>query len=123
MTSTMTLMTTMTTTTMTTRTTMMTTTKTTAMTLDNNAIICLSYYPFGGKLLKPGNRFCRLPNDRRPTTNNQPATEELNNSGNRAWHRPCITNNLFEVWKNLVIFGGRPIGAAVEALLAKDVNW
>jgi hypothetical protein len=28
-----------------------------------------------------------------------------------------------EVWQNLAIFGGTPIGGAVEALLTKVVNW
>jgi hypothetical protein len=27
-----------------------------------------------------------------------------------------------EVWQNLAIFGGRPIGGAVEALLTKTIN-
>jgi hypothetical protein len=30
---------------------------------------------------------------------------------------------MFEVWQNWAIFGGRPIGATVEALLTKVVNW
>jgi hypothetical protein len=30
---------------------------------------------------------------------------------------------MFEVWQNLTPFGGRLIGAAVEALLTKVVNW
>jgi hypothetical protein len=29
---------------------------------------------------------------------------------------------LFEVWQNLAIFGGRPIGGAVEALFNKVVD-
>jgi hypothetical protein len=33
------------------------------------------------------------------------------------------TNNMFEVWQNLVPFGSRTIGGAVEALLAKFVDW
>jgi hypothetical protein len=32
------------------------------------------------------------------------------------------TNNMLEVWQNWVIFGGRPIGGAVKALLTKVVN-
>jgi hypothetical protein len=28
-----------------------------------------------------------------------------------------------EVWQNVAIFGGRPIGGAFEALLTKVVNW
>jgi hypothetical protein len=28
-----------------------------------------------------------------------------------------------EVWQNLAIFGGRPIGGAIEALLTKVINW
>jgi hypothetical protein len=30
---------------------------------------------------------------------------------------------MFEMWQNLAILGGRQIGAAVEALLTKAVNW
>jgi hypothetical protein len=29
---------------------------------------------------------------------------------------------MFKVWQNLAIFGGRPIGTAVEALLTKNGN-
>jgi hypothetical protein len=58
-----------------------------------------------------------------PTTNDQQLTaEELNYSGDRAWQHQRPTNNLLEVCKNLAIFGGRPIGTAVEALLTKVVK-
>jgi hypothetical protein len=69
-------------------------------------------------------------NDQRPTTNNQRlrttdqlTTEKLKYSCNRAQWRQCPTNNLLEVWQNLAPFSGRPIGAAVEALLMIVVNW
>jgi hypothetical protein len=39
-----------------------------------------------------------------------------------ARQQQCPTNNLLEVWQNLAIFDGRPIGGAVEALLTKVVN-
>jgi hypothetical protein len=29
---------------------------------------------------------------------------------------------MFEVWQNLALFGGRPVGSAVEALLNKVIN-
>ncbi len=48
--------------------------------------------------------------------------EELKYSCNRARRRPRPTNNLLEVWQNLAPFSGRPIGAAVEALLTKVFN-
>jgi hypothetical protein len=43
--------------------------------------------------------------------------EESKYSRNRAWRRRCPSINLLEVCQNLAIFGSRPIGAAVEALL------
>jgi hypothetical protein len=52
----------------------------------------------------------------------QLVAEELKYSRNRAWRRQRPSNNLLEVWQNLAIFGGRPIGAAVEALLTIIVN-
>jgi hypothetical protein len=62
-------------------------------------------------------------NDQQPTTNDQqPTAEELNYCGNRAWQHQRPTNNLLEVCKHLTIFGGRVIGATVEALLTKVVN-
>jgi hypothetical protein len=55
-------------------------------------------------------------------TNKRLTAEELNYSGDRArWHQHP-TNNLLEVWQNLALFGGRPIGGIVEALLTKVVN-
>jgi hypothetical protein len=56
-----------------------------------------------------------------PTTNQQVA-EELKYSHNRAQRHQHPTNNLLEVWQNSAIFGGRPIGSAIEALLTKVVN-
>ncbi len=69
-------------------------------------------YPFGGK----------PPKARQPLlwTTDQPATDELKYSQDRAWRHPRTTKNLLEVWQNLAI-GGRPIGGAVEALLTKVV--
>jgi hypothetical protein len=67
-----------------------------------------------GNLPKPGNPYCGLTNNR-PT--DQLSAEELKyscHSAQRCW-RP--TNNLLEVWQKLAIFGCRPFGAAVEALL------
>jgi hypothetical protein len=56
-------------------------------------------------------------------TNNQlPTTEELNYSSKRARRHPHPTNNLLEVCKTLVIFGGRPIRAAIKVLLMIVVN-
>ncbi len=52
----------------------------------------------------------------------QPTAEEFNYSRNRARQHQCPTNNLLEVWQNSAIFGGRPIGAAIEVLLTKVVN-
>jgi hypothetical protein len=74
-----------------------------------------------GNLLKPGNPYCG-PADKQPTTNNQPATEELKYGQDRARRRRCPTNKMFEVWQNLAPFGCRPIGGIVEALLTKVVN-
>jgi hypothetical protein len=69
-------------------------------------------------LPKPRNPYCG-PTDQ-PT--NQLLAEKLKYSRDRArWHQ-CPTNNLLEVWQNLAIFGGRPIGAAVEALLTIVVS-
>jgi hypothetical protein len=68
-----------------------------------------------GNLLKPGNPYCR------PMTNRLVA-EELKYSHNRARRRQRPSNNLLEVWQNSAIFGSRPIGAAVEALLTIIVN-
>jgi hypothetical protein len=63
-------------------------------------------------------------NNQQPTTNNQqPATEELKYSRNRARRHQCPTNNLLKVWQSLAPFGGRPIGAAVEVLLAIVLIW
>jgi hypothetical protein len=56
----------------------------------------------------------------RPT--NQLLAEELKYSRDRAWRHQRPTNNLLEVWQNLAIFGSRPIGGTVEALLTKVVN-
>jgi hypothetical protein len=53
----------------------------------------------------------------------QLTAEELNYSGYRAWHCPRATINMLEVRQNMAIFGGRPIGAAIEVLLLKVVNW
>jgi hypothetical protein len=56
-------------------------------------------------------------------TNNRPTAEEqLNYSGDRARRHQRLTNNLLEVWQNSAIFGGRPIGGAIEALLTKVVT-
>jgi hypothetical protein len=55
-------------------------------------------------------------------TDRQPTAEELKYSCNRARQRQRPTNNLLKVWQNLAIFGGRPIGAAVETLLTIVVN-
>jgi hypothetical protein len=41
---------------------------------------------------------------------------------NRARRRQRPTNYMFKVWQNLALFGGRPIGGTVEALLNKVVN-
>ncbi len=58
----------------------------------------------------------------RPTDQRLTA-EELKCSRNRARRRRRSTNNLLEVWQNSAPFvGGRPIGAAVEALLTKVLN-
>jgi hypothetical protein len=58
---------------------------------------------------------------------NQPTdqltAEESKYSHNRAQQRQHPTNNMFEVRQNLAIFGGRPIGIAIEALLTIVVNW
>ncbi len=75
-----------------------------------------------GNLPKSGNPYCGPTNDRRPTTNWLTA-EELKYSRHSAQGHLCPTNNMFEVWQNSAPFGGRPIGAAVEALLTKFVNW
>ncbi len=65
----------------------------------------------------------RPTNDQQPMTNDQqPTAEELNYSSNRAWRHQHPTNNLLEVCKNLAIFGGRPIGNAVEELLTIVIN-
>jgi hypothetical protein len=53
---------------------------------------------------------------------NQLLAEELKYSHDRAQRRQRPTNNMLEVWQNLAIFGGRPIGAAVEVLLTKVGN-
>jgi hypothetical protein len=53
---------------------------------------------------------------------NQLLAEKLKYSRNWARRHQCPTNNLLEVWQNLAIFGGRPIGGAVEALLTQVVN-
>ncbi len=58
---------------------------------------------------------------------NQPTdrlvAEELKYSHDRARRHQRPTNNLLEVWQNPAIFGGRPIGAAIEALLTIIKNW
>jgi hypothetical protein len=77
--------------------------------------------------IKPSNPYCglstidRWTNDR--LTNQQPAAEELKYS--RDWERrnPQPNKNLFKVWQNMAIFGGRPINGAVEVLLTKIINW
>jgi hypothetical protein len=46
----------------------------------------------------------------------RPVAEELKYSRNRALRHPCATKNLLEVWQNLAIFYGRPIGGAIETL-------
>jgi hypothetical protein len=75
-----------------------------------------------GSLPKPGNPYCGpTTKDQWPT--NQLTSEELKYSRNRARRHWGPTNNLLGVWQNLGIFGGRPIGAAVEALLTIVVNW
>jgi hypothetical protein len=57
------------------------------------------------------------------TTDQQMTAEELNYSRDWAWRHQRPTNNMWEVWQNLAIFGGRPTSAAVETLLTKFVNW
>jgi hypothetical protein len=52
---------------------------------------------------------------------NKPVEEELKYSWDRAWWHPPATKNLLEVWQKLAIFGGRPIGGAMEVLLTKVV--
>ncbi len=80
----------------------------------------LNGHPFRGKPPKAREPFLWMD---QPTTNDQQLTaEELNYSGDRAWQHQRPTNNLLEVCKNLAIFGGRPIGTAVEALLTKVVK-
>jgi hypothetical protein len=61
--------------------------------------------------------------DQQPTTNDILTAEELKYSRNMAWQHWQPTNNLLEVWQNLAPFGSRPIGAAIEALLTKVLNW
>ncbi len=56
-------------------------------------------------------------------TTDRLTAEELKYSHNRARRRQRPTNNLLEVWQNSAPFSGRPIGAAVEALLTIVVNW
>jgi hypothetical protein len=79
-----------------------------------------------GNLLKPGNRYCGLLTNDRPTTNNQPTNqppaEELKYIRNREQQHQHPTNNMLEVWQNLAHFGSRPIGGAVEVLLTNLVN-
>jgi hypothetical protein len=55
-------------------------------------------------------------------TYDQPTTEELKFSHDRAWRHPGASKNLLEEWQNLAIFGGRSIGGAFEVLLTKVVN-
>jgi hypothetical protein len=57
-----------------------------------------------------------------PPTTNKPLVEDLKYSCNRARRHQRPTDNLLEVWQNLAIFGGSPIGGAIEALPTKDVN-
>ncbi len=76
-------------------------------------------YPFEGKLLKPEKPYCGLTD--RPT-NDRLTAEEFKYSHHSARRRRHPTNNLLEVWQNSAIFGGRLIGAAVEALLTVVVN-
>jgi hypothetical protein len=60
-----------------------------------------------------------------PSTNQSTdrlTAEELKCSCHRArWHQHP-TNHMFEVWQNLALFNGRPIGGAIEVLLTKVVN-
>ncbi len=70
-------------------------------------------YPFGGKPPKAQQSSLWMTN---PQT-----VEELKSSCNRAWQHPHATNNLLEVWQNSAVFGSRPIGGAIEALLTQVV--
>jgi hypothetical protein len=79
--------------------------------------------PFGGKPPKAWEPLLwtnQQPTNDQPT--NQLTAEELKYSHTRSRRHQRLTNNLLEVWQNLAPFGGRPIGAAVEALLTKVVN-
>jgi hypothetical protein len=78
------------------------------------------FYPFGG--VPPKAQEPLFWTNQRPTTN-QLTAEESKYSRTRAQRCGRPTNNLLEVWQNLSPFGGRPIGAAVEALLTKIINW
>ncbi len=68
-------------------------------------------YPFGGNLLSPA-----------AFISDWLVAEELKYSRNRARRHWRPSNNLLGVWQKLAIFSGRPIGAAVEALLTIIVN-
>ncbi len=74
-----------------------------------------------GNLPKPGNPYCG-PTDAIDRPTDRLLAEELKYSRNRAPRRQRPTNKLLEEWQNLAIFGGRPIGGAVEALLTKVIG-
>jgi hypothetical protein len=88
-------------------------------------------YPFGGKPPKAreplsvwretSQSLATLIVDR-PTNNQRSTIEDLKYNRYKARWRQHTTNNKFELWQNLALFGGRPIGSAVEALLTKVVN-
>ncbi len=94
--------------------------------------------PFGGRPLgaaiealfwretsqSPGTLIVDWPTTDQPTDQptNRLTTEELKYSCNTARRRCCPTNNLLEVWQNSAPFGGRPIGAAVEALFWRETS-
>jgi hypothetical protein len=75
-------------------------------------------YPFRGKPSK-----ARQPLFWTDQPTNQPAAEELKYSHDRALWCQHLTKNMSEVWQNLAIFGRRPIGGTIEALLTKVINW
>ncbi len=71
----------------------------------------------------PGTLIVDWPTNDRPTTDQRPTAEELKYSRNRVRRHWFPTNNQLKVWQNSAMFGGRPICAAVEALLTLVVNW
>jgi hypothetical protein len=73
-----------------------------------------------GNLLKPGDPYILW--TKQPTTDDQATAEELNYSGDMAWWHPHAGKNLLEAGQYLAIFGGRPIGSIIWALLTKVVN-